>query len=43
MHRELKNQSLVFEQRVTQLTEENDSLRKNLRELADTTRKIPEY
>lgn len=31
MHRELKNQSSVFEQRVNQLTDENDTLRRNLR------------
>jgi hypothetical protein len=43
MHRELKNQSSVFEQRVNQLTDENDVLRKNLRELSDANRKIGEY
>ena len=43
MHRQLKNQSSVFEQRVGQLTDENDNLRKKLRELADDNRKIGDY
>jgi molecular chaperone GrpE (heat shock protein) len=40
MNKELKNQSSVFEQRVLQLTEENDNFRKRLRDLGDENRKI---
>lgn len=43
MHRELKNQSSVFEQRINQLTDENELLRKNFREASDVNRKLPEY
>jgi hypothetical protein len=43
MHKELKNQSSVFEQRVVVLSHENEELRKNLRELSDANRKISEY
>ena len=43
MHRELKNQASVFEQRISQLTDENENLRRKLGSLTDENRKIADY
>jgi hypothetical protein len=42
MHRELKNQSAIFEQRISQLSDENEAMRRGARDLSDANRLIPE-